>query len=81
MLIPANDKSKPIEIGSRLELMIDNHLIDSINKTASLKLHKPVKQDVVFTCDQPWEGNFSGSVTFIQDQDKYRMYYLSLIHI
>ena len=75
MLIPTNDKSKPIEIGSRLELMIDNHLIDSINKTASLKLHKPVKQNVVFTCDQPWEGNFSGSVTFIQDQDKYRMYY------
>jgi hypothetical protein len=65
----------PIHIGSRRELMVDDHLIESISDGAELQLHHPVEQTDTFTCDAPWEGDWSGGGTFIQDGDIYRMYY------
>ena len=64
-----------IDIGSRRELMVDDHLIDSMTDRAELRLHHPIEQNTTFTCDQPWEGNWSGSPTLFQDGDLYRMYY------
>ena len=63
------------DIGSRRELLVDDYLIDRMTDGARLRLHQPVERDTTFTCDQPWEGNWSGSPTFIQDGDVYRMYY------
>jgi len=65
----------PITIGSQRELMVDDYLIDSMTGKAELRLHHPVEQNTTFTCDQPWEGDWSGSPTFIQDGDFYQMYY------
>ena len=67
--------SPPIDIGSRLELLLDDHLIERTSGGARLRLQRPLQREVVFTCDQPWEGNYSGYPTFIQDGDAYRMYY------
>jgi len=64
-----------IDIGSRRELMVDDHLIDSMTDGAELRLHNPVERTTTFTCDRPWEGNWSGSPTMFQDGDIYRMYY------
>ncbi|MBN2296258.1 MAG: hypothetical protein JXM70_27760 [Pirellulales bacterium] len=64
----------PIDIGSRLELMIDEHLIESMSGV-SLKLHKPTPREVAIVFDAPWEGNMSGYHTVFQDGDRYRMYY------
>ena len=66
---------EPIDIGSRLELMVDDYLIERMSGGAELRLHRPAEREVVFTCDKPWEGNHSGSVTVFQDGDTYRMYY------
>ncbi len=66
---------EPIDIGSRLELMVDDYLIERMSGGAELRLHRPVEREVVFTCDRPWEGNHSGLATFFQDGDRYRMYY------
>jgi len=66
---------EPIDIGSRLELMVDDYLIERVRGGVELRLHRPVEREVVFTCDQPWEGNHSGLATFFQDGDTYRMYY------
>ena len=66
---------EPIDIGDRLELMVDDFLIERFDGKAELRLHRPVQREVVFSCDQPWEGNWSGLVTFIQDGATYRMYY------
>ena len=63
-----------IEIGSRLELFVDDHLIERLSG-AELRLHRPEPQNVVLSHDEPWEGNSCGYVTVFQDGDIYRMYY------
>ena len=65
----------PITIGSRLELMVDDHLIEQTSGGVELRLQRPVEREVVLTCDRPWEGNHSGLVTLFQDGGTYRMYY------
>jgi hypothetical protein len=66
--------SPPIELGSRLELFVDHHLIDRLDQVV-LKLHEPRSMGTVFTFDQPWEGVTSGYTSVFKDGDIYRMYY------
>ena len=64
----------PIDIGSRLELLVDHHLIDRLSN-AELVLHRPTEREVVLVLDAPWEGNNCFFFTVFQDGDLYRMYY------
>ena len=64
-----------LEIGSRRELFVDQTLISKLTGGASLKLHRPSPQEVIFVTDQPWEGNTCAYYTMFQDGDIYRMYY------
>ena len=64
-----------IPIGSRLEPLVDQALIQSLSGSAELKLHHPQPREVAIRFDQPWEGGASGYATIIQDNDVYRMYY------
>ena len=66
---------EPIEIGSRLELFVDDYLIDKMEGEARLHLNKPEPHEVVLVTDQPWEGNTCAYYTIFQDGDVYRMYY------
>ncbi len=75
MVCCAATGTEPIDIGSRLELMVDDYLIERMSGGAELRLHRPAEREIVFTCDKPWEGNHFGLVTFFQDGDIYRMYY------
>lgn len=65
----------PINIGSRLELMVDDHLIERMNGGARLVLHPPTPREVAIVMDKPWEGSGCGYMTVFQDGDLYRMYY------
>ena len=65
---------KPVEIGSRLELFVDDFLIGALDG-ASLRLHAPRDEGPVLFFDQPWEGPFCSYVTVLFDGEKYRMYY------
>ena len=67
--------SGPIDIGSRLELMIDDCLIARMGGGAELRLNRPVPREVVMVMDEPWEGNASADCVVFQDGDLYRMYY------
>lgn len=62
------------DIGSRLELFIDHHLINKLNG-CSLKLHHPHPEGVALAFDEPWEGRFAACITVLYDGDRYRMYY------
>jgi hypothetical protein len=64
----------PRDIGSRLELFVDDWLIETMSNTR-LKMHTPVRKEVVFNFDAPWEGGLSAYVTIMKDQDRFRMYY------
>jgi len=63
-----------IDVGSRLELFVDDHLVDKL-KGASRVLHRPTEREVAIALGEPWEGNNCGYVTVFQDGDVYRMYY------
>ena len=75
MLHAATLGLEPINIGSRLELFVDNHLAGKFAGDAELHLHKPEPREVVLVADAPWEGNISGYFNVFQDGDLYRMYY------
>jgi hypothetical protein len=64
----------PIDLGSRLELFVDDYLIDRM-EGAQLKLHPPVRAETVLKFDRQWEGSSSGYFTVIEDNGLYRLYY------
>jgi hypothetical protein len=66
-----------IPLGSRLELFVDDFLIERLDGT-TLKLHEPMCAGVALRFDRPWEGAFSGYVTVLKDGDRFRMYYRGL---
>ena len=73
---PAGEPAKKIAcVGSRLELFVDDSLFSSMTGRASLQLHHPVRREIVFKTDAPWEGNAAAYQSVFQDGRLYRMYY------
>lgn len=68
------EDNAPVQMGSRLELFVDDFLIERMSGV-SLRLHPPRIAEKVVTFDQPWEGPSSAYVTVFQDGDLYKMYY------
>jgi len=64
-----------VRIGNRLELFVDEYLIDRMCGGVGLRLHHPTPREVVLVTDAPWEGNMCGYVTVFRDEEIYRMYY------
>ncbi len=74
-LLPlAASAAEQVDLGSRWELFVDDFLVESMDG-AALKLHPPVKREVVLTTDQPWEGRTCAYFSVIQDGEKVLMYY------
>lgn len=67
-----------ISIASRLELFVDNFLIDRMNGTV-LKLHQPKPAEIAIKYDKYWEGYPDNPISFyttvIKDGGIYRIYY------
>ena len=68
---------EPIVVGSDLQLMIDEHLIDS-KERVRLQLARPRDEGAVFQFDRSWEGPFSTYSTIIHDEDRFLLYYRGL---
>ena len=79
----AETGGEPHDIGSRLELMVDDHLLERFSGDAALHLHQPVAREVVFpngsdpVAFEDGHGLRAGHayMTVFQDGDLYRMYY------
>lgn len=71
----AGSAAEPIAIGSRLEPLIDDHLIEKLAGGVALTLHEPVRREVAIVHNEPWEGNVSTGHTVFRDGELYRMYY------
>lgn len=67
--------AEPISLGSRLELFVDDFLVDKIQGGLEFQVQQPTPHDVILTTDEPWEGNTCAYYTIFQDGDLYRMYY------
>ena len=63
-----------LDIGSRLELFVDDYLIESMDGVR-LKLHEPVSAGKVLVFNKPWEGVTCDYILVFKDDDRYRMYY------
>ena len=76
LLIDARSSSAvdPIDIGSRRELFVDQHLIERLDGVR-LELHRPTRREVVLRSDAPWEGNRSAYQSVFQDGDRFLIYY------
>ena len=75
-----NEHNNPVNIGSRLELFVDDYLIDELSGGARLVLHHPIPKEIVLKHDKPWEGSGSGYHSIFKDGNKYRMYYKAWQH-
>lgn len=67
--------SEPVDVSSRLELLVDDALIQRFGGSAQLQLHRPERKEIVFRTDEPWEGNASDYSSVFKDGNVYRMYY------
>ena len=65
-------------IGSRLELLVDDALIERMEGVA-FKLHAPRAAEVSLVFDQPWEGAGNHYLTVFKDTDRYRLFYHSVV--
>ncbi len=63
-----------IQIGSRLELFVDDFLIDRMDGV-QLQLHHPQPQGTALALDSPWEGPVSGYPSIVPTDDGWRMYF------
>jgi len=75
LIASSSQATEPIDIGSRLEPLFDQAMIESVEGAMELKLHSPTPREVAITLDKPWEGGASSYPTIIQDGNIYRMYY------
>ncbi len=69
-----NESGEPIDIGSRLELFVDHHLIDRLDG-ARLMMGHPRPAGTVLKADRPWEGPHNFGFQVIHDGGVYRMFY------
>ncbi len=74
LTLAATAVAQPIDLASRWELFVDEHLVAKKNGLA-LKLHDPIKKEIVLTTDKPWEGMTCAYFSVIQDGKKVLMYY------
>lgn len=71
----------PVDVGSRLQVMWDDYVVDAERTTATRLLHHPVYAGTAMTWDKPWEGDGSEFPCLVVDTGKdgkplYRLYYL-----
>ncbi len=68
------------DIGGRMELFVEDGLIERLGGKASLRLHSPVMKEIAFQTNNAWEGNMCGGYkTYFWDKASgiFRMYYQS----
>ncbi|PYV20078.1 MAG: hypothetical protein DMG07_00215 [Acidobacteria bacterium] len=63
-----------VGLGSRLELPVDDYLIERWSGGATARLHQPEPRGLALEHDEPWEGNSCGYHTVFRDGPLYRMY-------
>ena len=69
------ETTKVLGIGSRLELFVDDYLIESM-EGVRLKLHEPRSEGKILEFSLPWEGVTSIGISVLKDDDGFKLYYL-----
>jgi len=72
--------SEAVPIGNRLELFVDDYLIDKTEGNIRHHMMLPQPREVVFVVDESWEGNTSAYYSIFLDGDSYKMVYRGWEH-
>jgi len=64
-----------MDIADRRELFVDAELIDGLSGSARRQLHRPQRQNIAITLDQPWEGITSAYLTVFRDESGVHLCY------
>ena len=67
---------KPIWVGWRRELFLDDYLIDKLD-SAEITYHRPERKSVAMEFDRPWENGGEGYAAIMKVDGKYNAYYRS----
>ena len=80
-LLAAEPEKEPVALGTRVEMFVDDWLIDASHSpgTVSLQLTQPVKREIVLVTDKPWEGPDSADFSVFQDGPLVRLYYRGIV--
>ena len=80
-LLAAEPEKEPVALGTRVEMFVDDWLIDSNRSRGevTLQLQAPVKREIVLVTDKPWEGPDSAYFTVFQDGPLVRLYYRGIV--
>ena len=80
-LLAAEPEKEPVALGTRVEMFVDDWLIDAGRSpgTVSLQLTPPVKREIVLVTDKPWEGPDSAYFSVFQDGPLVRLYYRGIV--
>jgi len=70
----AQMSAAPIEVGDRLQLFLDEQLIES-KQHLELKLHEPRRAEICIQKDRPWEDSTLYDPVVMLDEGLYRMWY------
>jgi hypothetical protein len=73
-VLSAAAAAAPIDVGTRTEMFVDEHLVDRKHNVEH-RLTEPTRREVVLQLDQPWEGPVSAYFTVFRDGQKIRLYY------
>ena len=60
-----------------LQPVWDMAIVDKEKTTAEFCVAEPVKKETVFVADKPWELGMAHYANVLEDNGKYRMYYIS----
>ena len=63
-----------LQIDSTRQLFIDDLIVDHL-EGVQLRLHEPIRRELVLPFDQPWEGDTSWCPVVLHDEGLYRMWY------
>ena len=64
-----------LNIGSELQLFIDDYIVEKTSGNIKYELHHPEAREIAIEHDAPWEGSGSSFHSVFKDGDTYRMYY------
>lgn len=75
------DTPDVIEIGTQRQVLWDDYVVDTDHTDATLVSHSPVRKELMFQTDLPWEGDNCDFYVIFDDEDEagtlyHRMYYL-----
>lgn len=68
---------EPVNVGSNLQLFVDDLLIDQLSGGARAQLNRPTPANVAMVTGKPWEGNAAHYRTVFEDDGVHKMYYLA----